>query len=120
MSNSTVPPVPPAIPEIAPGYLTSEFYGHLFVTIFGVLMASGVIHVPAGENGDASPVGQIVGSVLALLSQGTYSFGRVALKSAGISAGLAAVNAFVAALGANNGNVTTQTYSPNPASKIGF
>jgi hypothetical protein len=59
--------------EAKPGYKTTEFWLSVLACLLGLLMASGAI-------GDATMAAQIIGGVLALLSQLGYTASRTKVK----------------------------------------
>lgn len=78
---------------VKPGYQTTEFWKCAVVVIVGLLMMSGVIHVP-----DSGPWGTIVGGMSATLTTSLYAISRAAIKNAVAIAGTTASAAAAAAI----------------------
>lgn len=76
----------------APGWKTTEFWKAAVVTVVGLVLASGAIHVPEG-----GIAGQIIGGIMATVVPSIYSLSRAAVKNV-------AAQATAAAIGAVQGN----------------
>jgi hypothetical protein len=61
------------VTTVKPAYLTTEFYGHVIISVIGLLVAAGLVK---SDNAIAQAIIQIAGLLVAGGSQAAYAMSR--------------------------------------------